>query len=352
MKLFQKLNISQKLLKAVVLKKKVPIVIGWNITYRCNLRCQYCGYPSIKVDEMKTNDIFQLIDEMTHLGTKIIVFSGGEPLLRDDLGEIIAYCRKKGIYVAVNSNGTLIKQKTEKIRMANEIQLSLDGPEDVNDVTRGKGVYGKVLEAIEVCQHENIRVNITTVLSKYNISSVEHLLEIAKKYNVGITFQPVGKRFSGDTNSYEDHPAQVGPDKNDFKQLIAYLISEKIKGNKFINNSFATLNHFTRGPNCRKMNCMAHFISCSIEPNGKIFTCDMFPDYQKYLIPGREHFKESFESLDLPHTCEGFCNGPLQELNLMKNFGLGSMMNIWKRFRNPKGISKYFSFQKNFLGKS
>ena len=127
---------------------------------------------------------------------------------------------------------------------------------------------------------------------------------------------------------------QVGPTEMEYKKALEYLVQMKLRGNKNINNSFSGLSHFSRCPSNRKMHCIANLISCTIEPNGDIFTCDMFPNYQKYLISGREDFKRSFESLALPKPCEGYCNGPMLELNLIKNLRLKAMIGMLKRFRN------------------
>lgn len=334
MKLLKKLNISGQVLKAIIFKKKIPLVVGWNITYRCNLRCQYCEYPSRKSEELNTDETLSLIDKTASLGTKIIVLSGGEPLLREDLGVIVEYCRNKDIYVVINSNGTLVKKEFKKIKKANMIQLSLDGPEDTNDITRGKGVYDKVLEAVKICKDEHMQVSLTTVISKYNISSMPYMLDLAKKHDFEICFQPVGNRFSGSSNSYENMAFNIGPQKDDYQKVIAYLIEEKSRGNKFINNSLAGLKHFRHWPGTLMKNCVANLISCSIEPDGTIFTCDMFPDYQKYLIPSCKNFKNSFESLELPQSCTGQCNGPMLELNLLRNFQVGAMLGMWKRFKD------------------
>jgi len=99
----------------MVFKKRFPLAVGWNITYRCNLQCKYCGWWENRASELNTKDIIGLIKELAFLGTKFISFSGGEPLLREDLGDIIDFCKMKGIYVSINSNGTLVKEKIKNI---------------------------------------------------------------------------------------------------------------------------------------------------------------------------------------------------------------------------------------------
>lgn len=333
MKALKKFDISWKVAKALIFKKKIPLVIGWNITYRCNLRCQYCGYPERNVIELDTDSIFCLIDEIVSLGSRIIIISGGEPLMHKDLGRIIQYMKKKKVYVVLYSNGWFVERNVDNIKEADEIQLSLDGSETINDFIRGEGVYAKVLQAIKICKAENIKLNLSTVICKYNVSQITDVLDVAKRFNVRVTFQPVGRRFSGDSDNYEDFPSRFAPEKNDYKRAIAYLLNEKRKGNALINNSISGLEHFLRCESNRQINCIASLISCIIEPDGKIFVCEMFPDYQKYLVPGYGNFRESFEKLRLPALCQGNCNGPMIELNLINNGNFNAIVGMWKRFR-------------------
>jgi len=106
-----KLSIAYSLFAARIFRKKTPLVVSWAITTRCNRSCQYCNIHNIKSKELTTPQVFALIDEMSGLGTRIIHFTGGEPLLRDDLGAIIDHCRQVGVLSSVNSNGSLISQR-------------------------------------------------------------------------------------------------------------------------------------------------------------------------------------------------------------------------------------------------
>lgn len=329
MKFLEKLVIGQKVLQGIAFRKKFPLAVGWNITYRCNLQCKYCGFWQKKAEELSAKDIFRLIKELASCGTKFIGFSGGEPLLKEELPEIIDFCKMKKIYVSINSNGTLVKQGIKGIRNADAIKLSLDGPRHINDAVRGEGVHDKVIEAIEICKREKIKVNIVTVISKYNIFHIPYVLKVAEKYNVGVYFQPADRNHSGDSDEKESGII----DEAHFKKIVNFLIDEKLKGNKFIDNSTAGLRHLYHWPNPKKIFCLKSLFVCDIEPDGRIFICDDFPDSQRYTVPVNSSFKESFDNLSLPHPCKQCWTASLVEFNLMGSFKLGSMVSMWKRFR-------------------
>ncbi len=87
-------------------------VIFWTLTNRCNLRCTHCynysGPESATEDELSTAEAMVLIDDLADMGVPLIIFTGGEPLLREDIFELARYAAGKGIGVALSSNGTLI----------------------------------------------------------------------------------------------------------------------------------------------------------------------------------------------------------------------------------------------------
>lgn len=332
MNFLEKLNTSQKFLQAMIFKKRFPLVVGWNITYKCNLRCDYCGARYNTGKELDTTRIFEIIEELAALGTKIIKFTGGEPFLREDLGDIIDFCKTKRMGVLINSNGALAKEEFRKIKKIDEIQFSLDGPPEVHDAIRGRGIHDKVVEAIKICKDSNISVTLATVISKYNISHIPYILGIANEYKVGVYFQPADQNLS--SNSPKDINLLFAPSESDYKKTISYLIDEKSGGHKFISNSLAGLKHLYHWPVPRPMKCLMSLICCVIEPDGKIFVCDMFPNYQRYLIPMGKTFKESFDRLSLPYPCQQCWNCLAAEFNLLGSFKLEALGGIWRKIKD------------------
>ncbi len=331
MNIFEKINVLQKVAKIILLKRKFPLALTWNITYRCNLQCIYCGSWQNKSEELDTKDIFAIIEEFSNLGGKFIKFSGGEPLLREDLSEIIDFCKKKNLFVLLNSNGVLIKKDFKKIKDADEIQLSLDGPEEIHDFIRGKGIYEKVIEAIDACKTNNISTNLTTVLSKYNIdiSSISHIFDITKKYNIAVQFQPADQMFSVYSN--KNIRLLYSPSENDFRKIISFLKKEKKKGNRYIGNSYSALKHLYYWPTAKKVECFLFLFHCHLEPDGKMSFCSEFENYRRYLVPIKGNFRKAFNNLSLPHPCsECWCADI--EYNLCGELKLNSLIEMWKRF--------------------
>ena len=138
-------NLPSHLLQFSLDKK--PVVV-WNITRQCNLKCVHC-YAHAKStpvnDELSTSDGIKLIDDLAQFGAPVLLFSGGEPMMRKDLPELAGYAVTKGMRAVISTNGTLITQqaaKTLKEIGLSYVGISLDGMEDINDRFRGvKGAF-------------------------------------------------------------------------------------------------------------------------------------------------------------------------------------------------------------------
>ncbi len=169
---------------------KRPVVV-WNATRRCNLKCVHC-YAHAKDrsfdNELTTQEGKSLIDDLAAFGVPVLLFSGGEPLVRKDLPELAAYAVEKGMRAVVSTNGTLITQETA--RELKEIGLSyvgisLDGMEEINDRFRGvKGAFNDALEGIKNCQAAGIKVGLRFTINRFNVNEVPHIFDLLERMNI------------------------------------------------------------------------------------------------------------------------------------------------------------------------
>lgn len=170
-----------------------------SITNNCNLRCKMCDIPSKKVTELNTDIWKNVILHAKKLSCETIVFSGGEPLLRDDIFELIPFVRNNNMRTCVTSNGYCIDKTTAKRLFSagvNVVNVSIEGPEKIHDWLRGEGAFSKAVEAIGNLQEANIETTIATMVSRYNYKSLNYIIELARDYGVTtIKFQPFSDIF-------------------------------------------------------------------------------------------------------------------------------------------------------------
>jgi len=167
-----------------------PVVV-WNSTRTCNLKCIHC-YSNSEAKkyegELTTGESLRFIDHLAEFNVPVLLFSGGEPLLRSDLTELIAYAASKGIRVTVSSNGTLLNQewvKHLKKLGVSYIGISVDGTGAVNDRFRGcRGAYAAALNGIRNCVAAGQRVGLRFTINKHNYKNLNEIFDLIEKENI------------------------------------------------------------------------------------------------------------------------------------------------------------------------
>jgi radical SAM protein with 4Fe4S-binding SPASM domain len=169
---------------------RIPVVIVWNVTNKCNLNCLHChqaSSSSLQEKELTTNEAFRVVDHLSDVGLSILTLSGGEPLVRNDVYDIIQKATDNGIYCTIASNGILMKPETVKklnkvgIR---RVEIGLDGaqPETHDFLRNKKGSFNTTIKGIQNCvKYGNFEeVAITTTLYQSNASEIPKIVDLAE----------------------------------------------------------------------------------------------------------------------------------------------------------------------------
>ena len=171
-------------------KDKRPVVV-WNITRACNLKCVHCyahATDGSTSDELSTEEGRRMIDDLAAFGAPVLLFSGGEPMVRKDMPELAAYAVEKGMRAVISTNGTLIDRSTaqtlKKIGLS-YVGISLDGLEPVNDHFRGVGgAFKKALRGIENCQEAGIKVGLRFTINRRNVQEIPGIFDLLEDMEI------------------------------------------------------------------------------------------------------------------------------------------------------------------------
>ncbi len=171
-------------------RDKRPVVV-WNITRRCNLKCVHCYAHAKNIpfdNELSTAEGKKLIDDLAEFGVPVILFSGGEPLVRKDLPELAGYAVKKGMRAVISTNGTLITPQTARTLKdigLSYVGISLDGMEEINDRFRGvKGAFRSALKGIENCNKAGIKVGLRFTINKSNAGQISEIFKLLEEMDI------------------------------------------------------------------------------------------------------------------------------------------------------------------------
>ena len=163
-------------------------VIFWNVTNRCNLGCKHCysnsGSDSGSKEELSTEQALSLINDLAVMGVPLILFTGGEPLLREDIFELALYAHNKGVATALSSNGTLINNESAlEIKKSGfeYVGISLDGA-NARTHNRFRGspdAFERTTAAFEYCRDAGLRSGVRVTLTRENYGELEDLIDLA-----------------------------------------------------------------------------------------------------------------------------------------------------------------------------
>ena len=169
---------------------KRPVVV-WNVTRQCNLKCVHC-YAHAKNQLFENELTFEqgktLIDDLAGYGVPVLLFSGGEPLVRKDLPDLAAYAVEKGMRAVISTNGTLISKnmaRTLKEIGLSYVGISLDGMEAINDRFRGvPGSFKKAMQGIRNCKEAGIKVGLRFTINKANVQEIPPIFDLLEEIDI------------------------------------------------------------------------------------------------------------------------------------------------------------------------
>ncbi|MEE1454204.1 MAG: radical SAM protein, partial [Ellagibacter isourolithinifaciens] len=180
------------------------MIVSWMTTNRCNLKCEHCYQDAAECDsrELTTAEGKAMIEQIARAGFKIMIFSGGEPLMRDDIFELVAHAAAQGLRPVFGSNGTLITDEVaRKLKEAGACSMgisidSLDAAK--HDAFRGvAGAHADTLAGIEACKRAGLDFQIHTTVVDWNRDEVCDITDFAQSIgavNHSIFFLiPVGR---------------------------------------------------------------------------------------------------------------------------------------------------------------
>lgn len=292
-----------------------PNSVIWDITSRCNLKCRHCYVEAEKsrTVEPSTEEAKKIMDQLKEAKVFTLSFSGGEPLLRKDLYELLEYATKSFV-VNIASNGLLITEEAARALKRTGIsfaELSLDGLEEAHDYLRGrKGAFKSLTEAVANLKKEKIPFGVTSVIYRKNFHQIKEMIKLAEDMGA-FTIRFYRLIYTGRGKELE----ALDLTQSEYKKALEDVYSHQGKINAVADEAFGFLLHGKENPH-QGVGCQAGRTIAGIKANGQVVPCPMFEDpvFHCGKVPD-QHFKEiwenspvlaRFRSLDNIH---GKCHG-------------------------------------------
>jgi len=176
-----------------------PYVVSWNLTYRCNLACEHCyldagGKPAVLQDEafadrseLSTAQCFQVVDQIAAFAPECVtILTGGEPLLRRDILEIVRYAHGRGLWVVVGTNGVKITENLARLLQEAGVRgmsLSLDALEPAahDGFRRVRGAWQNTVEGAEILHRTGLPFIVQTTVARHNVAELPAIAAFARQ---------------------------------------------------------------------------------------------------------------------------------------------------------------------------
>ena len=298
-------------------EKFVPLIMSWNVTRECNMKCNHCYINATekKLDnELNTKEAKVLMNQIYEVSRPLLVLSGGEPLLRQDIFELIDYGSKKGLKMGLGSNGYLIDDAVaKKLKTAGiaTVSISLDShiPAQHDEFRGVEGAWDKAVNACKALRKNNVLVQVNTTLTHENYDQIDDIMSLAESIGVE-NFHLFFLVPTGRATKLTD----ISPQK--YEDMITNTFAKVHKHRLNVRPSCAP--QFMRiakglGLDMRQWirGCIAGWYYCRIYPNGDVTPCPYLPiklgNVRDQTFKDIWFNSEVFKNLRNPNCLKGKC---------------------------------------------
>ena len=292
-----------------------PFSATFSVTNRCNLRCRYCNTPFLDPHHLNLDEIAVLFRKLKRLGVVRLGLAGGEPLVREDLGDIVALAKAQGFWISLNSNLNLYRRAQALFDDVSLVFTSLDGTAGHHRESRGdKSLHG-TLDAIRSLRARRIPVVAICVVDTHNLDDTDYLLALAIELDIRIHFQPRCSDTEIVRGAYADDI------DNATLRAFWHGLRERRAAGARIASTTLYLDHLGAWADFRQAAIAAPRTRCAagvgffyIDPQGNAFPCA----YTKGKVPAINLLRDDWRG---PRTgaapCTDCAVGPMVEFNTL-----------------------------------
>ncbi|MDH7597195.1 MAG: radical SAM protein [Methanothrix sp.] len=258
-------RIDPKLMMRAVWQLRVrrrPFVLSHTVNTACNLRCSFCPHWRRRGREMRLGEITGMLDDASRFGIGAYNAWATEPLLRDDLPEILRHARSLGMITSLVTNGILLSERMNDLESLNYLTVSVDGIESLREI-RGIDI-DEIVDGIVEARRMGIEVLMNCVISDKNLEELTSLVKLARKIDAWISFEPL---HEFDETECDDLRIR---DMERYRSAIGKLIDLKSRGAPIINSITYLRMIQERDP---KFRCHAADLILHVSADGRIYVC-------------------------------------------------------------------------------
>ncbi|CDN12755.1 moaA/nifB/pqqE family protein [Richelia intracellularis] len=287
-----------------------PLVANYYLTYRCNARCHFCNIWALEPGkEADFETIKHNLKDLRRLGVKYVDFTGGEPLLRDDVGQIYTEAKKEGFYTSITTNTILYPKKAKEIQgLVDFLNFSLDGGDaETHDQSRGVKIFDTLVKSVAKAKSLGEYPVLNHTVTAQNYQRLAEVGELGKQLGVRVWLNPA-------FTAHENYNSK----KNPTPDMIAAIEAVAKKYNNVGYNKAALVfieagGNDTKNPRCKAVDAVIaispndelllpcyHFAQTGVPINGKLY--ELYRESEKV-----EEYRQNQGKLDVCEGCTVWC---------------------------------------------
>ncbi len=305
-----------------------PIFLSHMVTSLCNARCKFCVLwkeSSEHPNDMSKPEIFEMLSKARDAGIVHYTAWGGEPLLRDDLDEILEFAKKKGFITQVITNGYLLEKRQSELSPNTDfLVVSIDSNDSLHNELRGvDGILQRAIDGIKAWKGTDTRIVMNSVIANINKDKIEGLIELSESLEVPISFEPM--QLNEDNEEYR-------LTEEEMKEAFSKIGEYKKDGHRIVNSLPYLRNFF----NDKNYVCHYPKLFVKVEADGEVNSCDDGLD--KYWGNIKDtSFKEIFQSEEYKKYCKKAEKCDICDVSCVIESSLGYSLNphyLWDKIKN------------------
>ncbi|MBW4497269.1 MAG: radical SAM protein [Oscillatoria princeps RMCB-10] len=287
-----------------------PLVANYYLTYRCNARCHFCNIWALEPNqEADFTTIQQNLNDLHRLGVKYVDFTGGEPLLRQDVGQIYTEAKRQGFITSMTTNTILYPKKAKEIQgLVDFLNFSLDGPDaETHDQSRGVKIFDTLVESVKIAHSLGEYPVLNHTVTAQNYERIHEVGELGKRLGVRVWLNPA---FTA-----HDH---YNSKKNPTPEMVAAIEAAAKKYSNLGYNKAALAfieagGNDTKNPRCKAVEAVIaispdnklllpcyHFAQTGISINGNLY--ELYRQSEEV-----EQYRQSQGKLSVCEGCTVWC---------------------------------------------
>jgi len=319
---------------------RVPLTVNVQLLLKCPFACLYCPQDHSSDQGLKFEVLEGIFRDARELGGQRIHLTGGEPALRDDLGKIIRAAKDLGFFVSITTSGARVERQIEALALADQVQLSFDGPTEARGLLRGDAAAKVSQRAVELFVERKITFWTSTVLTRANMQHVDWIVDHARKLGIQANFVLMEAHPEDWTpaNPMPQAARDIMPTPDENRAAVQRLIELKKQGAPIGSSTpylrelleWKDYGQLTSAAKSSRYRCVAPQSQCEVLANGDLHICDFTLQHGLAQNVIEHGFRGAFERLPWPENCNSCISACYLETNLMFSLNPSTVLN-WAR---------------------